>query len=153
MTAGNASGINDGSAGVLIMAGSRAKELGLKPLARIVSHGLAGVDPDIMGYAPVPSTQRALAKANLTVGDIGLFEVNEAFAAQYLCVERELKLDYGVTNVNGGAIALGHPVGCAGVRILVTLLHEMKKRDVALGLATLCSGGGMGMTLIIENLH
>ncbi|MBI5441985.1 MAG: acetyl-CoA C-acetyltransferase [Deltaproteobacteria bacterium] len=152
VTAGNASGINDGSAGVLIMGESRAMELGVKPLARIVSYGVAGVDPDFMGYGPVPSTQKALAKARLTLEDIGLFEVNEAFAAQYLCVERELKLDYGITNVNGGAIALGHPVGCAGVRILVTLLYEMKKRGVALGLATLCSGGGMGMTLIVENI-
>ena len=152
VTAGNASGINDGSAGVLLMSFAKAKELGVAPLARIVSHAVAGVHPDIMGYAPVPSTRKALTKAGMTLDDIDLIEVNEAFAAQYLTVERELKLDREITNVNGSGIALGHPVGCSGVRLIVTLLYEMKRRGSGLGLATLCSGGGMGMTTIIENI-
>jgi acetyl-CoA C-acetyltransferase len=152
VTAGNSSGVNDGSAGVLLMSLEKAKELGISPLARIVSYAVAAVDPDIMGYGPVPSTRKALARANLTLDEIDLLEVNEAFAAQYLAVERALKLDRDITNVNGSGIALGHPVGCSGVRIMVTLLHEMKKRGSRLGLATLCSGGGMGMTTIIENV-
>ena len=152
VTAGNSSGINDGSAGILITSAAKAKELGLKPLARIISHGVAGVDPDIMGYGPVPSSRKALEKAGLTINDINLLEVNEAFAAQYLAVERELDLDRQITNVNGGGVALGHPVGCSGVRIVVTLIYEMKKRNSRFGLATLCSGGGMGMSMIIENL-
>lgn len=152
VTAGNASGMNDGSAGVLLMSFAKARELGVKPLAKIVSHAVAGVHPDIMGYGPVPSTRKALAKANLTLDDIVLMEVNEAFAAQYLAVERELKLNRDITNVNGSGIALGHPVGCSGVRLIVSLLYEMKKRESRLGLATLCSGGGMGMTIIIENV-
>lgn len=152
VTAGNSSGINDGSAGVLLMSLEKAKELGISPLARIVSYAVAAVDPDIMGYGPVPSTRKALARANLTLDQIDLLEVNEAFAAQYLAVERALKLDRDITNVNGSGIALGHPVGCSGVRVIVTLLHEMKKRGARLGLATLCSGGGMGMTTIIENV-
>lgn len=153
VTAGNASGINDGSAGVLLMGAARAKELGLTPLARMVSYAVAGVHPDIMGYGPVPSTRKALDNAGLTLDDIGLLEVNEAFAAQYLAVERELNLDRNITNVNGSGIALGHPVGCTGVRLIVTLLHEMKRIEARLGLATLCSGGGMGMTTIIENIE
>jgi acetyl-CoA C-acetyltransferase len=152
VTAGNASGMNDGAAGVLIMSYAKAKELGVAPLAKIISYGVAGVDPDFMGYGPVPSTRKALAKADLTLDDIDLIEVNEAFAAQYLAVERELKLDRQITNVNGSGIALGHPVGCSGVRLIVTLLYEMKRRRSKLGLATLCSGGGMGMSMIIENL-
>lgn len=152
VTAGNSSGINDGSAGVLLMSLDKAKELGITPLARVVSYAVAGVDPDIMGYGPVPSSRKALAKANLTLDQIDLLEVNEAFAAQYLTVERELKLNRDITNVNGSGIALGHPVGCSGVRLIVSLLHEMKKRGSKLGLATLCSGGGMGMTTIIESL-
>ncbi|MFC1580988.1 thiolase family protein [Thermodesulfobacteriota bacterium] len=152
VTAGNASGINDGSAGVLLMAAEKAEALGLIPLARVVSYAVAGVHPDIMGYGPVPSTRKALDIAGMTLDDIGLLEVNEAFAAQYLAVERELKLDRDITNVNGSGIALGHPVGCTGVRLIVTLLHEMKKRKVNMGLATLCSGGGMGMTTIVENM-
>ena len=152
VTAGNASGINDGSGGVLLMSLEKANELGIAPLAKIVSYGVAGVDPDIMGYGPVPSTRKALKKAGLTLDDIDLFEVNEAFAAQYLTCEKELKLDREITNVNGSGIALGHPVGCSGVRLIITLLHEMKRRGSKLGLATLCSGGGMGMTTIIENL-
>jgi acetyl-CoA C-acetyltransferase len=152
VTAGNASGINDGSAGVLLMGAATARELGISPLARVVSYAVAGVHPDIMGYGPVPSTRKALDIAGLALDDIGLFEVNEAFAAQYLAVERELNLDRDITNVNGSGIALGHPVGSTGVRIIVTLIHEMKKRETGLGLATLCSGGGMGMTTIIENV-
>jgi len=152
VTAGNSSGITDGSAGVLIMSLAKAKELGIVPLARIVSYAVAGVHPDIMGYGPVPATRKALAKAGLTLKDIDLIEVNEAFAAQYLTVERELKLNRETTNVNGSGIALGHPVGCTGVRLIVTLLYEMKKRKDRLGLATLCSGGGMGMAIIIENI-
>lgn len=151
VTAGNSSGINDGTAGVLVMDLGKAKELSLKPLARIVSYAVAGVDPDIMGYGPVPSTRKALAKAGLTLDNIDLIEVNEAFAAQYLAVEKELGFNREITNVNGSGIALGHPVGCTGVRILVTLLYEMKKRRLEVGLATLCSGGGMGMSLVIEN--
>jgi acetyl-CoA C-acetyltransferase len=152
VTAGNASGMNDGAAGVLLMSSEKAEQLGLTPLAKIISYGVAGVDPDIMGYGPVPATHKALAKADLTMDDIDLIEANEAFAAQYLAVERELKLDRQITNVNGSGIALGHPVGCSGVRLMVTLLYEMKKRESKLGLATLCSGGGMGMSIIIENL-
>ena len=152
VTAGNASGMNDGSAGVLLMSFAMARELGVKPLAKIVSHAVAGVHPDIMGYGPVPSTRKALAKANLTLDDIDLMEVNEAFAAQYLAVERELNLNRDITNVNGSGIALGHPVGCSGVRVIVSLLYEMKRRESTLGFATLCSGGGMGMTIIIENV-
>jgi acetyl-CoA C-acetyltransferase len=152
VTAGNASGMNDGSAGVLLMSRAKAKELGITPLARIVSYASAGVLPDIMGYGPIPATRKALVNANLTLDDIDLLEVNEAFAAQYLTVERELKLNREITNVNGSGIALGHPVGCTGVRLIVTLIYEMKKRQSRLGLATLCSGGGMGMTIIIENV-
>ena len=152
VTAGNSSGINDASAGVLLMSYTKAKELGAVPLARIVSYAVAGVDPDFMGYGPIPATRKALEKAALTLDDIDLVEVNEAFAAQYLTVERELKLNREITNVNGSGIALGHPVACTGVRIIVTLIYEMKKRKSKLGLATLCSGGGMGMSTIIENV-
>jgi acetyl-CoA C-acetyltransferase len=134
------------------MAEGKAKALGITPLARVVSYAVAGVHPDIMGIGPVPSTRKALEISGLTLGDIGLLEVNEAFAAQYLAVERELNLDRDITNVNGSGIALGHPVGCTGVRLVVSLIHEMKKRDINMGLATLCSGGGMGMTTIIENV-
>ena len=152
VTAGNSSGMNDASAGVLLMSFSRAKELGVRPLARVVSYAVAGVHPDIMGYGPAPATRKALGKISLTLDDIDLIEVNEAFAAQYLAVERELKLDRDITNVNGSGIALGHPVGSTGIRIIVTLLYEMKRIGSRLGLATLCSGGGMGMTTIIENV-
>ena len=152
VTAGNSSGMNDASAGVLIMSYGKAKELGIRPLAKIVSYAVAGVHPDIMGYGPIPATQKALERAGLSLNDIDLVEVNEAFAAQYLVVERELGLDREKTNVNGSGIALGHPVGCTGVRIIITLLYEMKRRGSNLGLATLCSGGGMGMTMIIENV-
>jgi acetyl-CoA C-acetyltransferase len=150
VTAGNSSGINDGSAGVLIMSKRTADRLGIKPLARVVSYAVAGVDPDYMGIGPVPSTRMALKKTGLTTADIDLFEINEAFAAQYLAVEKELGLDRKNTNVNGSGIALGHPVGCSGIRIVVSLIHEMYKRNLSKGLAALCSGGGMGMSVVIE---
>lgn len=150
VTAGNASGLNDGASAVILMKESKAKELGLTPLARIVSYAWAGVEADLMGYGPVPSTQKALAKAGLSLADIDLIEVNEAFAAQYLAVEKLLELPREITNVNGSGIALGHPVGSTGSRLIVSLLHEMQRRDVHRGLATLCVGGGMGMTMIIE---
>lgn len=152
VTVGNASRITDGSAGIVLMSHAKAKELGVVPLTRIVSYAVAGVHPDIMGYGSIPATRKALANANLTLDDIDLLEVNEAFASQYLAVERELKIDREITNVNGSGIALGHPVGCSGVRIMITLLYEMKKRQSHMGLATLCSAGGMGMTVIIENI-
>lgn len=150
VTAGNSSGINDGSSGVLIMSVSKAQSLGIKPLAKIVSYSTAGVDPDYMGIGPVPAVREALQKGGLRQSDIDLWEVNEAFAAQYLAVDKELGLDRSITNVNGSGIALGHPVGTSGTRILVTLLHEMVRRNLRRGLATLCSGGGMGMALIVE---
>ena len=153
VTAGNASGINDGAAMLIVMSADKAKELGLKPLARIVSYASAGVDPALMGYGPVPASRKALAKAGLTVKDLGLVEANEAFAAQALAVTADLGLDPALTNVNGGAIALGHPVGASGARIATSLLFEMKRREVKFGLATLCIGGGMGTALIVENLH
>ncbi len=150
VTAGTSSGINDGAAAVLVMSKEKADELGIKPLATIVSFASAGVDPTIMGYGPVPSSKKALAKANMTIEDIDLVEANEAFAAQSLSVVKDLGLDPEKTNVNGGAIALGHPIGCSGTRILVTLIHELVKRDAHTGLATLCIGGGQGTTLIIK---
>ena len=151
VTAGNASGINDGASAVLVMSEEKAKELGIKPAASIVSYAVAGVDPSIMGIGPVPAMQKALDKAGLSLDDIDLFELNEAFAAQSLAVLRDMPIPLDKLNVNGGAIALGHPVGASGTRLLVTLLHEMKKRDDAkLGLATLCIGGGMGIAMIVE---
>ena len=153
VTAGNASGINDGAAMTIVMSAEKARELGLKPLARIVSYASAGVDPSVMGYGPVPASQKALAKAGLTVKDLGLVEANEAFAAQALAVSAGLDLDPAFTNVNGGAIALGHPIGASGARIATTLVHELKRRNVQFGLATLCIGGGMGTALIVENLQ
>lgn len=150
VTAGNASGINDGASAVILMKESKAKSLGVEPLARIVSYAWAGVEPDLMGYGPVPATRKALAKAGLTLKDIGLIEVNEAFAAQYLAVEKLLGLPREITNVNGSGISLGHPVGSTGCRIVVTLIHEMKRRGVKYGLATLCVGGGMGMSMVLE---
>lgn len=153
VTAANASGINDGAAALLIMSEEKANALGLKPLARIVSNAVAGVDPAIMGIGPVPATKKALEKAGLTLADIDLIEANEAFAAQSLAVAKELAFDLEKVNVNGGAIALGHPIGASGARILVTLVHEMQKRDdVKYGLATLCVGGGQGVSTIIEKL-
>lgn len=150
VTAGNASGINDGAAALVIMSAEKAKELGIKPLAKIVSFGSKGLDPSIMGYGPVPSTREALERANLTVRDLDLIEANEAFAAQSLSVAKDLEFNMDIVNVNGGAIALGHPVGASGARILVTLIHEMIKRDAKKGLATLCIGGGQGTAAIIE---
>ena len=150
VTAGNASGINDGAAAIVVMSEEKAKELGVKPMATWVSGALGGVDPSIMGVGPVPATRKALAKAGLTIADMDLIEANEAFAAQSLAVAHDLEFDMCKVNVNGGAIALGHPVGASGCRILVTLLHEMEKRDAKKGLATLCIGGGMGCATIVE---
>ena len=150
VTAGNASGINDGAAAVVVMSEEKAEKMGIEPLATIVGWATAAVDPSIMGIGPVPATKKALAKTNLTLDDIDLIEANEAFAAQCIAVARELKWDPSKVNVNGGAIALGHPIGASGARILVTLLYEMKKRDAKRGLATLCIGGGMGITMIVE---
>ena len=150
VTAGNASGINDGAAALVLMSKEKAQALGLTPLAVIKSYASAGVDPQIMGTGPIPSTRKALAKAGLEVKDLGLIEANEAFAAQSLSVVKSLELDPSIVNVNGGAIALGHPIGASGARVLVTLLHEMKRRDdVKYGLATLCIGGGQGISLIV----
>ena len=150
VTAANASGINDSGAAVVVMSAEKAEELGIKPLCKIVSYASGGVDPSIMGVGPVPATRKALDKAGLKIEDIDLVEANEAFAAQSLAVRKELGLDPEKTNVNGGAIALGHPIGASGCRILVTLIHEMIKRDSKRGLATLCIGGGMGTSLIVE---
>jgi acetyl-CoA C-acetyltransferase len=147
VTAGNASGINDGAAAVIVMSESKAKALGLRPLACVAAYASAGVDPAIMGTGPIPATQRCLAKAGWTVSQLDLVEANEAFAAQALSVNRVLGWDPSKVNVNGGAIALGHPIGASGARILVTLLHEMVKRDAHKGLATLCIGGGQGVAL------
>ncbi|MGL5315367.1 MAG: acetyl-CoA C-acetyltransferase [Peptostreptococcaceae bacterium] len=151
VTAGNASGLNDGAAMVVVMSKEKCDELGLKPLATIVSYASAGVEPSIMGYGPVPATEKALKKANLTIDNIDLVEANEAFAVQAVAVSQGLKLDMNKVNVNGGAIALGHPIGASGCRILVSLLYEMQKRkDAHLGLATLCIGGGQGTSLIVK---
>lgn len=150
VTAGNASGINDGAAMLVVMTESKAKELGVEPLATIVSYASAGVDPAIMGTGPIPSSRKAAKKANIEIKDIDLIEANEAFAAQAAAVAKELELDMDKVNVNGGAIAIGHPIGASGARILITLLYEMKKRDSKTGLATLCIGGGQGTALIVE---
>ncbi|MGG7059915.1 acetyl-CoA C-acetyltransferase [Clostridium nigeriense] len=150
VTAGNASGINDGAAAFVVMSAEKAEELGITPLAKIVSYGQKGLDPAIMGYGPFHATKKALEVANLKIEDLDLIEANEAFAAQSLAVAKDLNFDMSKVNVNGGAIALGHPVGASGARILVTLLYEMQKRDAKKGLATLCIGGGMGTALIVE---
>lgn len=150
VTAGNASGINDGAAMLIIMSKEKAEELGIKPLATIKSYASAGVDPKVMGCGPIPATKKALEKVNLKVEDLDLIEANEAFAAQSLAVLKDLNLNPEIVNVNGGAIALGHPIGASGARILVTLLHEMEKRDAKTGLATLCIGGGQGTALVVE---
>jgi len=152
VTAGNASGINDGAAGVILMSAKKAREVNAPIIGRIISTATAGVDPDIMGIGPVPASRKALEKAGLTLKDIQLVEVNEAFAAQYLACEKELGLNREITNVNGSGISLGHPVGATGVRLIVTLLHEMKRRNVQYGLATLCAGGGMGTAVVIEHI-
>lgn len=149
VTAGNASGINDGAAAFVIMSKEKADELGLTPLATIVANGNAGVDPSVMGLGPVEAVKKALTKANMQLSEIDLIEANEAFAAQSIAVGKELEFDASKLNVNGGAIALGHPIGASGARILVTLLHEMKRRDVKSGLATLCIGGGQGVATIV----
>ncbi|MGA8050354.1 MAG: acetyl-CoA C-acetyltransferase [Burkholderiales bacterium] len=150
VTAGNASGINDGAAVVVLASARKAKELGLKPLARIKSFASAGVDPKYMGMGPVPASKRCLSRAGWAPGDLDLLEINEAFAAQAIAVNRQMGWDTSKVNVNGGAIALGHPIGASGCRILVTLLHEMQKRDAKKGLASLCIGGGMGVALAVE---
>ena len=150
VTAANASGINDGAAALVIMSKEKADELGIKPLATILSYATGGVDPAIMGTGPIPATRMALEKAGLTINDIDLVEANEAFAAQSLAVAHDLEFDMEKVNVHGGAIALGHPVGASGARILVTLLYEMARRDAKQGLATLCIGGGMGQALIVK---
>ncbi|MCX7663049.1 MAG: acetyl-CoA C-acetyltransferase [Tepidimonas fonticaldi] len=150
VTAGNASGINDGAAAVMVMKASKAAQLGLQPLARIASFGTSGLDPATMGMGPVPASQKALARAGWSVADVDLFELNEAFAAQACAVNQALGADPAKVNVNGGAIALGHPIGASGCRVLVTLLHEMQRRDARKGLAALCIGGGMGVSLCVE---
>lgn len=150
VTAGNSSGINDGAAAIVVMSEEKAKELGVKPMATWVAGALGGVDPSIMGVGPVASTKKVLAKTGMTIDDMDLIEANEAFAAQSIAVGRDLEFDLDKLNVNGGAIALGHPVGASGCRILVTLLHEMEKRDAKTGLATLCIGGGMGCSTIVK---
>lgn len=152
VTAGNASGINDGASMLVVMSMERAKSLGLKPLVKIISYGNAALEPKIMGYGPVPATRAALLKAKMRIEDIDLIEANEAFAAQSIAVLRDLKLNPEKVNVNGGAIALGHPIGASGARILTTLIYEMKRRNAATGLATLCIGGGQGTALIVENM-
>ncbi len=152
VTAGNASGLNDGASAVVLMSAEKAEALDLKPLARIVSYAWAGVEPDLMGYGPVPATRKALEKAKMAIDQMELIEVNEAFAAQYLACEKLLELNRDIVNVNGSGVGLGHPVGSTGCRIVVTLLHEMARRNNKLGLATLCVGGGLGMALILERV-
>ncbi|WP_061122030.1 MULTISPECIES: acetyl-CoA C-acetyltransferase, partial [unclassified Caballeronia] len=152
VTAANASGINDGAAAVVVMSAKKAEALGLTPLARIKAYANAGVDPKIMGMGPVPASKRCLERAGWSVNDLDLMEINEAFAAQALAVHKQMGWDQSKINVNGGAIAIGHPIGASGCRILVTLLHEMQKRDAKKGLASLCIGGGMGVALAVERL-
>jgi acetyl-CoA C-acetyltransferase len=150
VTAGNASGLNDGAAAVVVMSAKKAAALGLTPLARIAAFGTSGLDPATMGMGPVPASRKALERAGWKVGDVDLFELNEAFAAQACAVNKVLEADPAKVNVNGGAIAIGHPIGASGCRILVTLLHEMQRRDAKRGLAALCIGGGMGVSFAIE---
>ena len=152
VTAGNASGVNDGAAALMVMSASRASQLGLKPMARIRGYATCGVDPAYMGMGPVPATRKALENAKLSMADIELIEANEAFAAQFIAVGRELGFDAEKTNVNGGAIALGHPIGASGARILVSLLHALESSDKSLGLATLCVGGGQGVAVVVERM-
>src|SRR5690348_2280179 len=152
VTAANASGINDGAAALVLMTAEEAKKRGLKPLARIASWAHAGVDPEIMGTGPIPASRKALEKAGWSVGDLDLVESNEAFAAQSICVVRDLGLDPAKVNVNGGAIAIGHPIGASGARILTTLVHEMQRSEAKKGLATLCVGGGMGVAMCVEQV-
>ncbi|MBI4332617.1 MAG: acetyl-CoA C-acetyltransferase [Chloroflexi bacterium] len=150
VTAGNASAITDAAAALVVMSRAKAQQLGLKPLATIRAHAAGGIDPAYMGMGVVPATRKALKMAGLTLKDIGLFEVNEAFASQCLGVDRELRLDWNVVNVNGGGISLGHPIGCTGARLIVSLVHEMRRRNVKYGLATLCIGGGQGFAMVLE---
>jgi acetyl-CoA C-acetyltransferase len=150
VTAGNASGINDAAAAVLLMSREKAKDLTLEPMGKVVAYASAGVDPAYMGLGPIPAVRKVLKKTGLALKDIGLIELNEAFAAQAVACIRELKFDLEKTNVNGSGVSLGHPIGCTGARLIVTLLHEMKRRKVDLGLATLCIGGGQGMAMIVE---
>jgi acetyl-CoA C-acetyltransferase len=150
VTAGNASGINDGAAALVLMTAAEAEKRGLTPLARIASWATAGVDPAIMGTGPIPASRKALEKAGWKVGDLDLVEANEAFAAQALAVNKDMGWNPDVVNVNGGAIAIGHPIGASGARVLVTLLHEMGRRNAKKGLATLCIGGGMGVAMCLE---
>jgi acetyl-CoA C-acetyltransferase len=150
VTAGNASGINDGAAALVLMSASEAAKRGLQPLARIAAFATAGVDPAVMGTGPIPATRKVLSRAGWKVDDLDLIEANEAFAAQALAVNKDLGWDTGKVNVNGGAIAIGHPIGASGARVLITLLHEMQKRDAKKGLATLCIGGGMGVAMCVE---
>src|SRR5260370_30842631 len=150
VTAGNASGLNDGAAALVIMSAEEAKRRGLSPMARIVSWATAGVDPAIMGTGPIPASRKALEKAGWKVADLELVEANEAFAAQALAVNKDMGWDPGIVNVNGGAIAIGHPTGASGARVLLTLLPEMGRRDAKRGLATLCIGGGMGIAMTVE---
>jgi len=157
VTAGNSSGLNDGAAALLVMSAARAGALGLKPMARVLASAAAGVPPRVMGYGPIPATRKALDRASLAVKDIRLIELNEAFAVQSLAVMEELEMDPDLVNVNGGAVALGHPLGCSGARILTTLLHEMRRRASSetrpyYGLATLCVGVGQGEATIVEYL-
>ena len=152
VTAGNASGINDGAAALVVMSGAKAQELGIRPLARIRAYASGGVDPRLMGMGPVPATRKALARAGLTIADIDLIEANEAFAAQFLAVGQELAFAQDKVNIHGGAIALGHPIGASGARILVTLLHALEQKEARLGLATLCIGGGQGIAIIVERV-
>jgi acetyl-CoA acyltransferase len=152
VTAGNSSQMSDGAAGVVVMTEGKAEELGLAPLAKLVSFAVAGVPPEIMGIGPIEAVPKALKSANLSLGDIGLIELNEAFAAQGLAVMRELGLNEDITNVNGGAIALGHPLGATGAKLTTQLLHEMKRRNVEFGMVTMCIGGGMGAAGIFKNL-
>jgi len=152
VTAGNSSQISDGAAAVLLMSAERARDLGLRPFAKIRATAVVGVRPEIMGWGPVPATRKALGRARLSIKDIGLFEINEAFAAQVLACNSELKIDEEKLNVNGGAMALGHPLGCSGARLVVTLTHEMRRRGVALGVATMCIGIGQGIATVVEQV-
>lgn len=152
VTAGNSSGVNDGAAALLLASEDAVKKYNLKPLARVVSRGVAGVDPAIMGIGPVPATQKAVKRAGLNIKDIGLFEINEAFASQSIASVQDLGIDPSIVNVNGGAIALGHPLGCSGSRISATLLHEMQKRNVQYGVATMCIGVGQGVAVVYEKV-
>jgi acetyl-CoA acetyltransferase family protein len=152
VTAGNSSQISDGAAAVLLMSAERARDLGLRPFAKIRATAVVGVRPEIMGWGPVPATRKALGRARLNIQDIGLFEINEAFAAQVLACNTDLKIDEEKLNVNGGAVALGHPLGCSGARLLVTLTHEMRRRGVALGVATMCIGIGQGIATVVEQV-